>query len=163
MSQQRWIIEKDCPNDIDHPSVLVTGASSGIGLAVVELLAQKGYHVWATSRKPKESDRLSQLSEQYSAVRLDPMDVTDEASIENSVQKLLATWGTIDAVINNAGFGVFGPSESLTIDQVRYSPIPLWRRCLWWRYFLLFSLQLIHFSAALAPILPATFFEPQAN
>jgi NAD(P)-dependent dehydrogenase (short-subunit alcohol dehydrogenase family) len=77
---------------------LVTGASSGIGQASAELLAQAGYTVYGTSRRGGDGSKrpFEMLS----------LDVTSDASVEAAVQTLIQREGRIDLLVNNAGFGV---------------------------------------------------------
>jgi NAD(P)-dependent dehydrogenase (short-subunit alcohol dehydrogenase family) len=86
-------------------TVLITGASSGIGMSAAELFASAGWNVAATSRhlKPDPSSANEVLSLQ--------MDVTGEQSVADAVQATLDRFGTIDVLVNNAGYGLFGPLE----------------------------------------------------
>ena len=81
-----------------NPVALVTGASSGIGLAVAERLAQAGYRVYGTSRRQAEEGRFH-----FSMLALD---VTRDASVDGAVSELIAREGRIDLLVNNAGFGL---------------------------------------------------------
>ena len=87
--------------------ILVTGASSGVGLAVATLLAQKGHRVYGTYRSHKPDGLPFPLL--Y-------LDVTSEASIQAAIEELLQKEGRLDALINNAGSGIAGPIE-LTSGQ----------------------------------------------
>lgn len=91
---------------------LVTGASSGIGQATAERLAQAGYKVYGTSRRGGERrDR---------AFEMLPLDVTQDASVEAAVARLIALEGRIDLLVNNAGFGVApAGAEESSMDQAR--------------------------------------------
>ena len=95
-------------------TVMITGASSGIGRAAAELMARSGWQVAATSR---DTAALSVLTSTpgVAAFRLD---VTDEAGIDQSVAAVLERFGGIDVLVNNAGFGQFGPLEGTTPDQI---------------------------------------------
>lgn len=93
---------------------LVTGASSGIGNATAHALAGRGYDVYAGARKRADLDRLS--SEGFHAVELD---VTDEASILAAVRHVEEARGSVDVLINNAGYGQMGAVEEVTLDQWR--------------------------------------------
>lgn len=88
--------------------IFITGASSGIGKAAAILFAQRGWNVAATMRHPeKETDLI-----QYSTVKLYTLDVTQPASVEQAVEQVLRDWPCIDALLNNAGYGLFGPLET---------------------------------------------------
>jgi NAD(P)-dependent dehydrogenase (short-subunit alcohol dehydrogenase family) len=95
-------------------TVVVTGASSGIGRATAELFVREGWNVVATMRRPEDWTGLSG-SERLKVVRLD---VQDRASIDDAVAAAVSAFGTIDCWINNAGFGTFGPFEAATRDQI---------------------------------------------
>lgn len=97
------------------PVVLITGASSGIGLAAAQLFGEAGWRVAATMRNPQGG---AALAEQQRVMAL-PLDVTDPASVEAAIAAALEHWGRIDVVVNNAGYGLFGPFETATDEQIR--------------------------------------------
>ncbi|MBO0782915.1 MAG: SDR family oxidoreductase [Ktedonobacteraceae bacterium] len=94
-------------------TVLITGSSSGIGQATTQLFAQQGWNVAATARNPASLVPLAGAS-----VLALPLDVTDEASIAAAVEATTARFGSIDALVNNAGYGLFGPLEGITDEQL---------------------------------------------
>lgn len=96
----------------DTLSVLVTGASSGIGAATAARLAAQGHRVVGAARR---TDAIASLSG-VTAVRLD---LTDPSSIATAVDAATETLGRIDVLINNAGYGQFGSIEETPIDQAR--------------------------------------------
>lgn len=96
-------------------TVLITGASSGIGRAAAELFAERGWTVAATMRRPEESD----LGKTSDRIRLFRLDVTDQASVDAAVADVIVQCGGIDVVVNNAGYGLMGPFEAQTDAQVR--------------------------------------------
>jgi NAD(P)-dependent dehydrogenase (short-subunit alcohol dehydrogenase family) len=96
------------------PVVLITGASSGIGKAAANLFAERGWHVVATMRKPDNSKALSE----HENVTVLHLDVTDPASIEMAVATILENFDRIDVLVNNAGYGLFGPFETATNEQI---------------------------------------------
>ena len=91
--------------------VFLTGASSGIGLAIAQALVGDGHEVWGTSRDPA---RLPPRP-RFHPVRLD---LSDSSSIESAFHCALTEAGHFDVLINNAGSGHFGPTETLPADEV---------------------------------------------
>ncbi|MEV6564746.1 SDR family oxidoreductase [Streptomyces kronopolitis] len=100
--------------------VLVTGTSSGIGLAAAVAAAQAGWQVVATLRDPSRAGALRTAAAE-AGVELDVrrLDVTDEASVATAIDGVLADHGRLDAVINNAGAGHLGTLENESVDEVR--------------------------------------------
>ncbi len=99
--------------------VLVTGSSTGIGLATVKQLAEAGYRVYATVRNPGCSPELQALAATLNNVIIELMDVTSIDSVNQTVSKINIKEKRIDVLINNAGFGVYGPSETHSINQIK--------------------------------------------
>ncbi|MGX1971058.1 SDR family oxidoreductase [Streptomyces kronopolitis] len=100
--------------------VLVTGTSSGIGLAAAVAAAQAGWQVVATLRDPSRAGALRTAAAE-AGVELDvrQLDVTDETSVATAISGVLADHGRLDAVINNAGAGHLGTLENESVDEVR--------------------------------------------
>ena len=98
-------------NTTDRKIALVTGASSGIGEATAERLAQAGYKVYGTSRRGAQGKR------SYEMIALD---VTSDESVEAAVSEVMRREGRIDLLVNNAGFGVApAGAEESSIEQAR--------------------------------------------
>jgi NAD(P)-dependent dehydrogenase (short-subunit alcohol dehydrogenase family) len=95
--------------------VLITGASSGIGKACAEHLAQRGYQVFGTSRRAPFPPEPANPGEPV-MIRLD---VDDDASVAQVVDYLHQSVGHLDVVVNNAGFGVAGAVEDTTLAEAR--------------------------------------------
>src|SRR5215469_12667615 len=91
--------------------VFLTGASSGIGLAIARLLVAQGNEVWGTSRSLERIPKMPRLH----PVRLD---LAAPDSIEDAFQAGLAEAGHFDVLINNAGGGHFGPAEFLSAETI---------------------------------------------
>ena len=96
-------------------TVFITGASSGLGRASVKLFSVKGWRVIATMRGNTEV-KDSELSE-LPGVAILPLDVTDLTQIKSTVAKAVSM-GDVDVVFNNAGYGMAGPLEGLTDEQI---------------------------------------------
>lgn len=90
---------------------LVTGASSGIGFATARALALAGFRVFGTGRNP--------TAERSDGVTMLTCDVTDDASVANLVDAVLAKTGRIDLLVNNAGIGLVGAAEESSLAQAR--------------------------------------------
>jgi short-subunit dehydrogenase len=91
--------------------VFLTGASSGIGLAIAKLLVAQGHEVWGTSRNLEHIPKMPRLR----PVRLD---LGDPRSVEEAFKAALAEAGHFDVLINNAGSGHFGPAENLSEKEI---------------------------------------------
>ncbi len=98
-------------------TVLITGTSTGFGLATARLFASRGWQVVASMRHPERAAaELRALPDQVLITRLD---VQDAASIQTAVAQAIARFGAIDVLINNAGFSLFGVFEGITPDKLR--------------------------------------------
>jgi NAD(P)-dependent dehydrogenase (short-subunit alcohol dehydrogenase family) len=94
-------------------TIFITGASTGLGKATAKLFSAKGWKVIATMRKPENEKELNLISN----ITLLPLDVTNPDQIKATTQKAIAS-GNIDVVFNNAGYGLMGPLESTTDEQL---------------------------------------------
>jgi short-subunit dehydrogenase len=93
---------------------LVTGASSGIGADTALHLKEAGYTVYGAARR---TERMSAL--QDAGVNVLSLDVTDDDSIRTAVETIIGESGRIDVLINNAGYGSYGPIEDVPMDEAR--------------------------------------------
>lgn len=96
------------------PTILITGASSGIGRAAAIAFAARGYNVVATMRRPEDGAELARDH----GVRVTRLDVTDPASITAAMAETERAFGRIDVLLNNAGYGLFGPFETATPEMI---------------------------------------------
>lgn len=95
-------------------SVLITGASSGIGAAAARLLSERGFEVFGTSRQPEA------LGTDRPAIHWIPMDVCRDDSVKKGVDAVLsATKGGLDGLVCNAGMGIFGSVEEVSIEAAK--------------------------------------------
>lgn len=94
--------------------ILITGASSGMGKITAEDLIKAGHSVYCVARRV---DKMQDLAELGGHVL--QMDVTNEADIERVVQQVINEQGRIDVLWNNAGYGLYGPVEELSMEQVQ--------------------------------------------
>jgi short-subunit dehydrogenase len=95
--------------------ILITGASSGIGMAAARLLAKDGHTIYAAARRV---DRMKEL--EADGIKLIAMDVTDDASMQAGVKEILDREKRIDVLVNNAGYGSYGALEDVPISEAKY-------------------------------------------
>lgn len=95
-------------------TIFITGASAGLGKATAILFQSMGWRVIATMRSPEKETELNRLAN----VTLRPLDVTNIPQVKTTVEAAVAL-GDIDVVFNNAGYGLIGPVELYTEEQVR--------------------------------------------
>jgi len=95
-------------------TILITGASSGIGKATAAYFAEREWNVVATMRKPEDGAELAADN-----VLVTRLDVLDDASIQSAVDAAHDRFGTIDALLNNAGYGAYGALETTPMDVIR--------------------------------------------
>lgn len=97
-----------------NKTILITGSSSGIGKATAIFFAEQGWNVIATMRKPEEETELTALENVWVAA----LDVLDPESIQKTVNEGIARFGKIDVLVNNAGYGAYGPLEVFERENI---------------------------------------------
>lgn len=97
-----------------NKTILITGASSGIGAATAQLFQSKGWNVIATMRSPENETELTTLDN----VLVAKLDVLDLDSIENVIKEGIRKFGKIDVLLNNAGYGAYGTLESFARENI---------------------------------------------
>lgn len=96
-------------------TVLITGASSGMGKETAKTLLKEGYTVYTAARRVEKMDDLKQLG----GIPI-KMDVTKEEDMVAGVEQIKNAHGGVDILINNAGFGLYGAVEDIPLDEARY-------------------------------------------
>ncbi len=114
-------------------TILITGASSGIGRATVLRFQAEGWNVAATMRNPEKETELQKLNN----VAIFPLDVTNQDSITTAVTGTIIRFGGLDVLLNNAGYGLAGPLEAVDAIQLErqfatnvYGPVYTTQACL---------------------------------
>lgn len=103
-----------------HQVALITGCSSGIGYETALMLARNGFQTFATMRNTKKSDSLEEIiKKERLDLNIRELDVNDDTSIENTINCIKREANRIDVLINNAGYGLVGFFEDLTLDEIR--------------------------------------------
>jgi len=99
---------------------IVTGSSSGIGFETSLMLAKNGFNVYATMRDLSKSEKIRKIADDKKLpLEVGQLDVTIEQSVEKAISAIVEQEGQIDVLVNNAGYGLMGPAEELTIDELR--------------------------------------------
>jgi NAD(P)-dependent dehydrogenase (short-subunit alcohol dehydrogenase family) len=96
-------------------TILITGASSGIGKATARLFEEQGWSVVATMRSPEKEEELAAMAN----VLVTRLDLQDPASIRSAIEAGIARFGKIDVLLNNAGYGAYGPLEATPMEKIR--------------------------------------------
>ena len=100
---------------MEAKTILITGASSGIGRDAARRFQSEGWNVVATMRTPENGAELGQLERTLVTRR----DGTDPAAIASAVAVAIERFGRIDVLVNNAGYGAYGPLEAFSMDGIR--------------------------------------------
>ena len=99
---------------------IVTGSSSGIGYATSLLLAKNRFHTYATMRNIEKSADIQQIAnKERLPLQVIQLDVNDDASIRNSIEKVRSENERIDVLVNNAGYGLIGAFEDLSAEEIK--------------------------------------------
>jgi NAD(P)-dependent dehydrogenase (short-subunit alcohol dehydrogenase family) len=99
---------------------VVTGSSSGIGYETSLLLAKNGFFTYATMRSPDKSNKIINLNQNEKLpLEVLRLDVTDDKSVKEAIKKIVNERGTIDVLVNNAGYALVGPLEELSIQEFK--------------------------------------------
>ncbi|MCL6642020.1 MAG: SDR family oxidoreductase [Candidatus Bipolaricaulota bacterium] len=97
---------------------LITGSSSGIGLETSVYLARRGYTVWATMRNLEKAVELRKIIEsERLPIELAQLDVCNDSSVKVAITQIVQKSGRIDVLVNNAGYGLRGASEEVSLDE----------------------------------------------
>ena len=97
-----------------NKTILITGASSGIGKETAKLFQSKGWNVIATMRNPEIETELKQLEN----VLVAKLDVLDLDSIKTAFEEGVQKFGNVDVLLNNAGYGAYGPLEAFSREKI---------------------------------------------
>jgi short-subunit dehydrogenase len=99
---------------------VVTGSSTGIGFETSLLLARNGFYTYATMRDTSKGDKIEKIVyKEKLPLEVLPLDVNNDNSVRNTIHKILDEKKKIDILINNAGYGLFGALEDISIDEVK--------------------------------------------
>ena len=99
---------------------LVTGSSSGIGFESCIALAKDGYHTFASMRNIKKAGEIEAIAKKENLpIDVIQLDVDNEESIVSAIKQIVSDGGRLDVLVNNAGYGQFGCTEDVSVDDFR--------------------------------------------
>jgi short-subunit dehydrogenase len=99
---------------------LVTGSSTGIGFETSLLLARNGFYTYATMRDPTKNDTIKEIANKENLpLEVLPLDVDNDDSVRNTINKIFDEKKKIDILVNNAGYGLFGAIENISIQEAK--------------------------------------------
>jgi NAD(P)-dependent dehydrogenase (short-subunit alcohol dehydrogenase family) len=99
---------------------LVTGSSSGIGFETALALARENYFTYASMRNTSKAGKIQEIAEKENLnLKVIELDIDKEDSIKSAVKKIQEQKGRIDVLVNNAGYGLFGCLEDITMDELK--------------------------------------------
>ena len=104
----------------DIKVAVVTGSSSGIGYETSIALARSGILTYATMRNLQKATNLESIRDkEMLPLKIQQLDVTDDVSVNKAIQAIVSESGRIDVMVNNAGYGLVGAFEDLSMDEIR--------------------------------------------
>ncbi|MGA8844298.1 MAG: SDR family oxidoreductase [Nitrososphaeraceae archaeon] len=99
---------------------LVTGSSSGMGFTTAVMLARAGIHTYASMRNLKKSKTITDLAHKENLpLQVIQLDVDDDKSVKDAIAKIVTEKERIDVLVNNAGYGLFGSIEDVSIEEMK--------------------------------------------
>lgn len=106
---------------MQEPKVaLVTGSSSGIGLETALHLARNGFYTYASMRNLEKSTKIIEIANRENLpLQIIRLDVNNDESVKKAIDKIVQEKDRIDVLVNNAGYGLFGSVEDLTIEEIK--------------------------------------------
>ncbi len=109
------------PNGVITGVAIVTGSSSGIGFKTALTLARNGFYTYATMRNLEKSKNITEIANtEKLPLQVVQLDVNDDRSVKNAIDKIAAAENKrIDVLVNNAGYGLFGSVEDISIEEIK--------------------------------------------
>ena len=104
----------------ENKVAVVTGSSSGIGYQTALILARNGFSTFATMRNIEKSKNIMEIANKEKLqLQVIQLDVNDDSIVKNTINKIVKEGKRIDVLVNNAGYGIFGALEDLSIEEIK--------------------------------------------
>ena len=101
-------------------TVLVTGCSSGIGYATCLVFARNNFATYGTVRDLLKAEKIKEITNREKLpLKIIRLDVNDDESVRTAIQRIISDSGRINILINNAGYGMFGPIEEISVEDIK--------------------------------------------
>ena len=108
------------PNGVITGVAIVTGSSSGIGFKTALTLARNGFYTYATMRNLEKSKNITEIANtEKLPLQVVQLDVNDDKSVKDAIDKIVAENKRIDLLVNNAGYGLFGSLEDISLEEIK--------------------------------------------
>jgi NAD(P)-dependent dehydrogenase (short-subunit alcohol dehydrogenase family) len=118
--REDMVLNKGTDERARQKVAIVTGSSSGIGYVTSLMLARKGFYTYASARNINKSANLESIANaERLPLKLIQLDVTDDGSVKDAVEKIVLEKGRIDVLVNNAGYALFGAFEDLSLNEIK--------------------------------------------
>jgi len=104
----------------ENKVAVVTGSSSGIGYQTALHLARNGFSTFATMRNIEKSKNITEITKKERLqLQVIQLDVNDDSTVKNAIDEIVEEGKRIDVLVNNAGYGIFGALEDLSIEEIK--------------------------------------------
>src|SRR5437763_8610619 len=117
-----WALDMENKNmSVNEGKVaIVTGSATGIGYETAIHLAKNGFHTYASMRNLPKADEVTKMAKSKNLpLRVIQLDVTDDISITKAIDTVINESGKIDVLVNNAGYGLIGSIEDISIEDLK--------------------------------------------
>jgi NAD(P)-dependent dehydrogenase (short-subunit alcohol dehydrogenase family) len=115
-----WALDMEDKNTSAKKVAVVTGSATGIGYETAVYLARNGFNTYATMRNTEKSEDINTIAEREKIpISILQLDVTDVDSINAAIDTVIKQNGRIDVLVNNAGYGLFGSIEDMSMEELK--------------------------------------------
>jgi len=115
-----WALDMENKNTSANKVAIVTGSATGIGYETAIHLARNGFYTYATMRNTEKAEDINEIASRKNLpLSIMQLDVTDVVSIDAAIDAVIKQSGRIDVLVNNAGYGLFGSIEDMSLQELK--------------------------------------------